>query len=50
MVEIVQYAVRVGDPNVSNMLSKLSSLSFALNGNWEIKASQGSNHELDWEN
>src|SRR5260370_1331443 len=46
-VKAREYAARVGDPSVSNMLSKLSSLSFAPNGNWESKANQGSSHELN---
>jgi len=37
----------VGEPNVSNILCKFSS----LNGTWETKASHGSSHELNcWEN
>ena len=46
-VKAREYAASVGDPNVSNILSKLLSLSFAPNGNWESKANQGSSHELN---
>jgi len=43
-VKAREYAARAGDPNVSNALSKLSNLSFAPNGNWDSKASQGTSH------
>jgi len=50
-VKAREYAARAGDPNVSNALSKLSNLSFAPNGNWDSKASQGTSHIQNcWEN
>ena len=50
-VKAREYAASVGDPNVSNMLSKLLILSFAPNGKWGTKVSQGTSHEQNcWEN